>query len=92
MEELENVEITEDIIVSTEESAVTTEDIIKDYGSFTDFSYITEVPDNLVKSDFYYLGLKCYNLALMFFWFIVVAWFVDLLFTVFSKIYKRGNN
>lgn len=56
----------------------------------TVFEYITEIPDLITNELWYELAVKSYNLGLTFFWFFILSWIFNLVFTCFNKHYKRG--
>lgn len=57
----------------------------------TTFQYITVIPDSITNADWYALACRSFNLGLTFFWFVLLIWILDLLFTCLSKFYKKGR-
>ena len=57
----------------------------------TTFQYITTLPDVITNQDWYMLACMSFNLGLTFFWFVLLIWILDLLFTCLSKFYKKGR-
>ncbi len=57
----------------------------------TTFQYITSIPEVITNRDWYFLACLSFNLGLTFFWFVLLIWILDLLFTCLSKFYKKGR-
>lgn len=57
----------------------------------TVFQYITTIPDVINNEIWFELAVRAYNLGLTAVWLILLIWILDVVFTCFSKLYKRGH-
>lgn len=58
----------------------------------TSFRFITELPEVINNEVWYELAVRAYNLGLTFVWFTIFYFAFDVIFTSFSKLYKRGHD
>lgn len=63
-----------------------------DYMDLTVFQYITEVPEVITEEAWYQLAANAYNLGLTAVWLIILFFTLDIIFTVFSKMFKKGRD
>lgn len=57
--------------------------------SLDQFSFITEIPDQITQQDFYILESRAYNLALLILFFLIAKWLISLSFGIFKPLYRK---
>lgn len=57
--------------------------------SLDEFSFITEIPDQITQHDFYVLESRAYNLALLILFFLIAKWLISLSFGIFKPLYRK---
>lgn len=57
--------------------------------SLDEFSFITEIPEEITQRDFYIMESRAYNLALLIMFFLVAKWLISLSFGIFKPLYRK---